>query len=143
MSILRNCVLVGGLGLAIVAGRALADSMPSPEVKMENLLQKALTEEFIPGREVVVSYVEIPPNTTMDRHWHPGEEFQYYIEGKAELLVDGQPPFSASPGKVGHVPFKKMHTVVTKDQGLKVVVFRVHTKGQPIRYLEKGGSAEK
>jgi quercetin dioxygenase-like cupin family protein len=122
---------------------AFADPKSKAEPKMENLFQKALAEQFVPGREVIVSYVEIPPNTTMDRHWHPGEEFQYYLEGKADLLIDGEKTVKAAPGKVAHVPYKKMHTIVTKEEGLKVVVFRVHTKGEPVRYLEKGGSAEK
>lgn len=143
MKSMKASILLTVSSLAFVGGLAFGDSKPRAEPKIENLFQKALAEEFSRGREIIVSYVEIPPNTTMDRHWHPGEEFQYYLEGKAELMVDGESSFTATPGRVGHVPFKKMHTLVTKTEGLKVVVFRVHTKGEPVRYLEKGGSAEK
>lgn len=116
---------------------------PPAKLIMENLLEKALADEFTPGREVIVSYVEIPPNTTLERHWHPGEEFQYYLEGEVEIAIDGEPSIIGTPGKVGHVPFKKMHTAITKKKGCKMLVFRVHTKGEPVRYLEKGGSSEK
>jgi quercetin dioxygenase-like cupin family protein len=109
---------------------------------LENLLQQALAEEFTPGREIVISFVEIPPNTTMDRHWHPGEEFHYYLEGEAEISIDGEASFVGTPGTVGHIPFKKMHTATTGEKGAKAIVFRVHTEGEPIRYLEEGGTSE-
>jgi len=102
-----------------------------------------LDDEFTPGREVVVSYVEIPPNTTMDRHWHPGEEFHYYLEGEVEIAIDGETSIIGTPGTVGYVPFKKMHTAITGEKGARILVFRVHTKGKPVRYLEKGGTSER
>jgi quercetin dioxygenase-like cupin family protein len=137
----KASLLMMVVGIAFIGGYALARSKPEP--KMENLFQKALAKEFTPGREVIVSLVEVPPNTTMERHWHPGEEFHYCLEGETELVVDGQPTVLETPGKVSHVPYKKMHTVVTKKKGVKLLVFRVHTKGKPVRYLEKGGTAKK
>ncbi|MCZ6688839.1 MAG: cupin domain-containing protein [Planctomycetota bacterium] len=116
---------------------------PPTEMNLENLAKIALSEEFTPGREIVVSYVEIPPNTEMDRHWHPGEEFHYYLEGDIEIRIDGEPPFDGIPGTVGHVPFKKMHTAVTGPKGGRVLVFRVHTSGKPVRFLEDGGQSDR
>lgn len=117
-------------------------STPPKELKLENLFQKQLYDEFAPGREIIVSRVEIPPNTTMDRHWHPGEEFHYYLEGEVEIVIDGDSTFTGKPGTVGHVPFKSMHTAITGEEGVKLLVFRVHTEGQPVRYLEEGGTSE-
>lgn len=117
-------------------------SSPPTDLKLENLLQAPLADEFTPGREIVVSYVEIPPDTTMKRHWHPGEEFHYYLEGEVEIAIDGEPSIHGTPGTVGHVPFKTMHTAITGDEGAKLVVFRVHTEGKPVRYFEGGGTAE-
>lgn len=134
-------VLMISLIVMLIGGDAIAESKPEP--RMETLFQKALAKEFTAGREVVVSLVEVPPNTTMERHWHPGEEFHYCLEGEIELVVDGQTTVLETPGKVSHVPYKKMHTVVTKKKGAKLLVFRVHTEGEPVRYLEKGGTAEK
>lgn len=134
--------LMSLLTLALVGALPTDAAGPPAELRMENLLQRPLAEEFTPGREVVVSYVEIPPNTTLDRHWHPGEEFHYYLEGEVEIAIDGESSIIGRPGTVGHVPFKKMHTAITRDQGAKLLVFRVHTEGEPVRYLEKGGTAE-
>ena len=138
VSILIICLSVGLVGYS--TGRT---SGPPTELKLENLLQQSLADEFTPGREIVVSLVEIPPDMAMDRHWHPGEEFHYYLEGEVEIAIDGETSIIGTPGTVGHVPFKKMHTAITGDKGAKILVFRVHTAGEPVRYLEKGGSSER
>ena len=141
MKIVKVTLLIVLMSSGLTGSGALAESKPEP--KMANLFQKALADEFAAGREVIVSLVEVPPNTTMERHWHPGEEFHYCLEGETELVIDGQPTILETPGKVAQVPYKKMHTVVTKRKGVKLLVFRVHTKGEPVRYLEKGGTTEK
>ena len=138
VSVLIICLSVGLVGY--VTGHT---SGPPTELKLENLLQQALADEFAPGREIIVSLVEIPPNMTMDRHWHPGEEFHYYLEGEVEIVIDGETSIIGTPGTVGHVPFKKMHTAITGDKGAKILVFRVHSEGKPVRYLEKGGTSER
>lgn len=104
--------------------------------KVTNLLHDALSEEFTPGREILVDLVEIPPNTSLDRHWHPGEEFHYYLEGAPEVQINDGPVTHPALGTVGHVPFKALHRAGAGESGAKVLVFRVHTKGQPWRYLE-------
>ena len=90
MSITKPAVLFVLMGLVLSGCNAPRTSSPSTELKLENLLRMLLAEEFIPDREIVVSYVEIPPNLTMDRHWHPGEEFHYYLEGEVTIAIDGE-----------------------------------------------------
>jgi quercetin dioxygenase-like cupin family protein len=119
---------------ALVAGAALRASEPALKPQVRNLLTTALAQEFTPGREVLVDLVEIPPNTALERHWHPGEEFHYYLEGDARIEVEGQPAIEGKPGTVGHVPFRKAHKATAGPQGAKILVFRVHTQGQPWRY---------
>ena len=142
MSILKPFVLSVLMGLGPAGCNAPGTSSPPTELKLENLLRMSLADEFIPDREIVVSYVEIPPNVTMDRHWHPGEEFHYYLEGEVTIVIDGERSITGTPGTVGHVPFKKMHTAITGDKGARILVFRVHTVGKPVRYLESGETAE-
>ena len=131
------------LSVGLFACASPATSGPPAALKMENLLKTALDGEFTPGREVVVSLVEIPPNTTLESHWHPGEEFHYYLDGEAEIRIDGAPPFTGKPGTVGHVPYKVTHTAVTGEKGARALVFRVHTAGEPVRHLAEGGSADR
>lgn len=135
------------LALALIgvlsAGLLGCTTSTSPtDVELENLSRISLDDEFTPDREVVISYVELPPDTTMRRHWHPGEEFHYYLEGHVEIAIDGLPSIDGTPGTTGHVPYKKTHTAITGTEGAKLLVFRVHSKGEPVRYFEEGGSAE-
>jgi quercetin dioxygenase-like cupin family protein len=104
------------------------------EIKIENLLLESLSKEFTPDREVRVDLVEFPPDTSLGWHWHPGEEFHYYLEGEVEIQIEGQPSIIGKPGTTGHIPFKVRHQAVTHDKGAKVLVFRIHTKGEPWKH---------
>ncbi|MDH5407309.1 MAG: cupin domain-containing protein [Gammaproteobacteria bacterium] len=85
--------------------------------------------------EVVVSKVTVPPNTTLPKHWHPGEEFAYILEGSLTLWQEGKAEEVYRQGEVGVVPYKQNHTIMTKDEGVTALVFRVHELGQPERIL--------
>jgi quercetin dioxygenase-like cupin family protein len=102
-----------------------------------NLFTAALAENFTPGREILIDLVEIPPDQKLDWHWHPGEEFHYYLEGNPVIERVDAPPIIGKPGTVGHVGFKQRHQATAGDKGAKILVFRVHTKGEPWRYLDK------
>jgi len=58
-------------------------------------------------------------------------------EDDVEIRIDGEPSILGAPGGVGHIPFKKRHTAIAGKDGAKVLVFRVHTKGQPWRYIDE------
>ncbi|HZH43992.1 MAG TPA: cupin domain-containing protein [Lysobacter sp.] len=122
------------MAVAFFAGTSFGASQAKS--KVTNLLQKPLSEEFAPGREILVDLVEIPPNASLDRHWHPGEEFHYYLDGSPEVHIDGVGTTRPALGTVGHVPFKARHRAGAGDTGAKILVFRVHTTGQPWRYLD-------
>ncbi len=106
-----------------------AETSPGP--KLETLL-KAQLEGFA-GAEVIVSRVSIPPHTTLPKHWHPGEEFAYILEGSCYLWQDGQEDILGQAGDVLKVPLKQVHTAVTRDEGVTILVFRVHEEGKPER----------
>lgn len=104
--------------------------------KVTNLFHASLSEAFTREREILVDLVEIPPNASLERHWHPGEEFHYYLAGAPEVQVNGGSVKRPALGTVGHVPFKALHRAGAGDAGAKILVFRIHTRGQPWRYLE-------
>jgi quercetin dioxygenase-like cupin family protein len=81
--------------------------------------------------------VKIQPDTASDRHWHPGEEFHYYLQGNAVIERVDASAIIGKPGTVGHVAFKQRHQATAGDEGAKILVFRVHTKGAPWRYLDE------
>jgi len=129
---------IGTSALCIVIAFLAGTSFGASEAKSKvtNLLQASLSESFTPGREVLVDLVEIPPNGQLDRHWHPGEEFHYYLDGEPEITIEGKGLTRPALGTVGHVPFETLHRAGAGTSGATILVFRVHTKGKPWRYLE-------
>lgn len=100
-------------------------------LKIDNIMTTDI--ESAEGLEMVVSYVEIPPNTTLPKHWHPGEEFVYVLDGMEILLQEGKPDVQLKKGEAYKVPLKHVHTAKTGEQGVTLLVFRVHETGQPVR----------
>jgi quercetin dioxygenase-like cupin family protein len=102
-------------------------------VKFLNLMREEL--ESAEDLEVVVSLVEVPPETKLPIHFHPGEEFAFVLEGSFVLWQEGKPDLRVKAGDAAKVPLKQVHTVVTDAETAKILVFRVHKKGQPERIL--------
>ena len=91
--------------------------------------------EDIDDIEVVVSDVIIPPNEAVPRHYHPGEEFLYIIEGSTEHIVDGEPYEIIEAGDGRVIPYERRHEPRATEEGARVLVFRVHEEGEPERFL--------
>ena len=102
-------------------------------LKIENLLRDSL--EIAEGIEVVMSYIELPKNTTLPSHYHPGEEFVYLIQGSGELTLKDKSKIIIKAGETAKVPLKHVHSFSSLNEDVKGVVFRVHEKGQPDRIL--------
>ena len=101
--------------------------------KLENLMRAML--EGVEGTEIIVSRVTIPPNSSLPKHFHPGEEIAYVLKGTVTLWQDGKEDTVGTEGMVLKVPFKQVHTALTSEDGGTVLVFRIHEKGQPERIL--------
>ena len=67
MSILKQFVLSVLMGIALVGCNVSRTSSSLTELKLENLLRMSLDDDFIPDREIIVSYGEIPPPCTGDQ----------------------------------------------------------------------------
>ena len=86
-----------------------------------------------PGVEVIVSDVVIPPNGQVARHYHPGEEFLYLIEGTAIHVEDGKADLPLKAGDSYAIPPRAIHAPRAGPDGARAIVFRVHVAGQPER----------
>ncbi|MCA9758086.1 MAG: cupin domain-containing protein [Candidatus Eisenbacteria bacterium] len=122
-----------GVGRGFVALSAGVPSAPPAGLSLENLLRAEL--EGVEGTEVIVSRVTILPHSSLPKHWHPGEEFAYVLEGSCTLWQDGKEDIVTRAGDVAKVPLQQVHTAITTEEGAVVLVFRVHQKGQPERVL--------
>jgi len=83
--------------------------------------------------EVIISDVVIPAGATVPRHFHPGEEFIYVIEGSAIHVEDGKPDQVLSAGDAYIIPPEAEHAPRGGPDGARAIVFRVHKDGLPER----------
>ena len=116
-------IIVGALALHV----ALAQQ---PGVKRTDLQRHDLS---VPGREVVQTRVEFAPGVGFGKHWHPGEEIVYVLEGSLEYQVEGKPPVTLQAGDVLFVPARTIHAArnVGKVPGAELATYVVE-KGKPL-----------
>jgi quercetin dioxygenase-like cupin family protein len=117
------CIGLGGS----VAGIARADDA----LRIDNLMRTEL--QVAEGVEVIVSVIEIGPGFSLPKHYHPGEEFVYVLEGSATVWQQGKPDVVLRAGDAFKVPLQQVHTAMTSDISARAVIFRVHKKGAPDR----------
>ena len=127
------------LCLSLVAPAFLPGSVQAGEPAAgASLLAESLlrdTIEGVEGKEIIVSRVSFPPHTQLPWHWHPGEEVLYVIEGSVTLKRRGQPDVLSTAGDAQKIAPEVVHTGKTGEVGAELVIFRVHTAGEPERHL--------
>lgn len=132
---MKNTLLATTLLLATAlfahSGEVTHDHNLVDTLKLENILNSPIAASE--NLEIIVSRVSIPPHTALPKHWHPGEEFAYVIDGSVTLWQKGKPDTNFTTGEVAKVPLKQTHTAMTGDEGVVLLVFRIHEKGQPER----------
>jgi quercetin dioxygenase-like cupin family protein len=141
MRTILYATLMGALLVSIALSSAPASSSNAstsspdtqPGLALESLLKAQL--EVADGIEVIVSRVTIPPHSSLPKHWHPGEEFGYVLQGSVVLWQEGKDDMVAKQGDVVKIPLKQVHTAITRDEGATILVFRVHEQGKPERVL--------
>ncbi len=109
-----------------------ADNTPGA-IKAKKLIGSAITG--VDSHEVLISEVSIKANTVAARHFHPTEEYLYVLSGETILRIDGEEDQFLTTSMYAKIPAKAVHTAVTKDSDVKLIVFRVHPKGLPVRKL--------
>ena len=121
-------------GAGILLGMGLQDysvRAAGKPVELENLLRQDL--QVADGIEIIVSRVRIAPGQALPKHYHPGEEYVYVLDGEATLWQSGKPDLVMRQGDVYGIPLEQVHTASTGAEGATALVFRVHRKGQPER----------
>ena len=118
---------------ALIVGSGLAQYVAQAQqagVKRIDLQQHDLS---IPGHEVVQAIVEIAPGVTAAKHWHPGEEIIYVLEGSLEYQVEGKPPVTLKVGDVLFIPAHTIHSAKNIGSGNAAeLATYVVEKGKPL-----------
>ena len=103
------------------------------EPTVSTLLSSALAD--VDGKNVVVSRVDIPPNSALPKHFHPGEEIAFVLEGEVTLWQLGKEDTVTGEGGLVRVPPRQVHTGITGEEGVRLLVLRILDEGQPSRVL--------
>ncbi|MEM7195053.1 MAG: dimethylsulfonioproprionate lyase family protein [Pseudomonadota bacterium] len=128
---------IASIAIAFVAGIVLTTFLTgnvtvaanSKPANVENLFRSELTAAS--DIEVIISVIDIGPHTEFPKHYHPGEEFVYLLEGSATTWFQDADNVDVKKGDFLHIPFKAVHTAITKDTSARALIFRVHKKGEP------------
>ena len=106
----------------------------APGIKRTDLQEHDLS---VPGRMVIQNRVELGPEAQPIRHWHPGEEIIYVLEGTLEYTIeDGQPPKTVSAGEALMVARETVHAVKNVGTGNAAeLATYVVDKGKPFLVL--------
>ena len=82
--------------------------------------------------EVIMGLIERPGQSISAKHYHPGGEFGFVLEGAVTVAAEGKPEVVLEAGASFYQPPGEWHIVGTSSEGTRTVVFRVLEKGQPM-----------
>lgn len=122
--------LIVGIGLGVIGTQV--PNAQQPGIKRTELLRTELPG--LEGKEAVVFIAEIPPGLATGKHYHPGNELIYVLQGSYILEVEGKGPIPLKAGDARHAPPGEVHEAKTfgSPGPSKVIVFLLAEKGKPL-----------
>jgi quercetin dioxygenase-like cupin family protein len=121
-------------GLLAASGIGLhAQQTPSRTLLPRTLLQADL--QGIPGQEVIIQLVDIPPGGATPKHIHPdGHEIAFVLEGDTFVDIEGDARKSLKSGELVHIAPNIPHLGGNSSPTapLKLLVIRIKDKSKPI-----------
>jgi quercetin dioxygenase-like cupin family protein len=90
--------------------------------------------EGAPGKEIVMFVADLAPGAVGSKHYHPGPEFFYVLEGTLAHEPEGGSPHMMKTGAFGSNPNKGIHLIRNPStaERARVIDFLIAEKGQPI-----------
>ena len=140
----RSAVALVGLaalGAAFGLGTVMAqhEQHQMPPTKVSQLMTKTLAD--VPGREVIMITLDLPPGGGSPAHRHPGaHNFGYVLEGAYKYKLDNGPDTVATKGQTFYESPGQLHAVsrnASETEPAKVLVFVVNEAGKPLTVPEK------
>src|SRR5262245_9405669 len=102
--------------VGLAAGAILAQSNPPGSASTQNELIKRTVLlrgdlEGAPGKEIVVFVADLAPGAAGGKHYHPGPEFFYVLEGTLAHEPEGGSLHMMKTGAFGSNPNKGIHLI--------------------------------
>ena len=118
-------IVIGGVGTGVLNAQ-------QERLRRAELLKTELG--LMEGKEANLVLVEFEPGAAVAKHFHPGDELVYILEGSVILEVDGQPAITLKAGDTFHQPPRQVHAGqnASATDPVKLLVIWIVDKGQPI-----------
>ena len=137
---LAVALLAGTVVVGLTAGAILAQSnRPGASASTQDELIKRTVLfrgdlEGAPGKEIVVFVADLAPGAVGAKHYHPGPEFFYVLEGTLAHEPERGSMHVMKTGAFGSNPSKGIHLIKNPSatERAKAIDFLVAEKGQPI-----------
>ncbi len=133
MFVLLALVLAVGIVVGMIGCQSsTAEQEPAQEpIKITVLFKPDVTG--IEEKEALVLLVELAPGAVGEKHFHPGHEIVYMLEGSLILEVEGKEPATYKAGDTFDIPREVVHSGknTSTTAGAKALVFALFEKGQP------------
>ena len=129
---MKRTILLLALGIVVGTIGSQVLSAQQAGLKRTQLLRHDLVG--MEGKEGLIVMVEASPGVTAGKHYHPGHELVYVLEGSGTFEVEGRAPMPVKPGDTMYVPPRLAHDVknTSATAPLKALVFAIAEKGQPL-----------
>ena len=124
--------------LSIKAADAQSEQPGSPSMAQEEPIKRTVlfrgNLEGVEGKEIVIFIAELAPGAVGSKHYHPGPEFFYVLEGTLAHEPEGGPAHMMKVGDFGSNPNKGVHTIrnPSTTARAKAIDFLLSDKGQPL-----------
>src|ERR1700730_18129228 len=105
IALLGLAALAGAFGLGTVVAQ-----QPMPPTKVSQLMKQTLAD--VPGREVMMITLDLPPGGGSPAHRHPGaHNFGYVLEGAYKIKLDNGPETVVTKGQTFYESPGQLHAV--------------------------------
>ena len=131
----RNAVMITlVLAIAITMGIIGSQLINAQQPPGKSTVLQRTDIAGIEGKEGVIILAELFPGAVGGKHYHPGYEFSYVLEGSMILEVEGKPLATYTAGESYILPPKQVHYAknVSMTASVKVLSFSIVDKGQPL-----------
>src|SRR5580693_4410574 len=119
---LRKSIIIA-VGALAIGGVALAQGQMAPVAQTVGVKRTVIQKFDVPAgdRETVVALIEIPANTDVARHTHPGPETDYVLEGEVNLVIGSDPAKTYKAGDSFVIPQGTPHGGKSGENGTKLI----------------------
>ena len=138
-SFVPSLISVLALSVTMMATVPAMAQQAAPVTTVTPLLKQALAD--VPGREVMVITLDIPPGGGSAPHRHPGHHvFGYVLEGSYKLKLDQGDEKILTKGQTFYEAPGQLHAVsanASATEPAKVLAVIVAESGKPVTVPEK------